>query len=144
MAAKNRYVLGLQNMQLAATSFPSGAALGPFLAGSACPMLTWCCRLAGPLHSTTLLKEEQLCCCAALLRLQLSSAPSSATLRCAPGASLSLSAASSHRVVLGRPLTWHAVLGCGQACFAEGWLCLAVCSCMRLVSLPYSAGPGQH
>lgn len=45
---------------------PSVAAHSSFLAGSACPVLTRCCRLAGT--QPTLLRDKQLCCCMALLR----------------------------------------------------------------------------
>jgi len=61
--------------------------------------------------------------CSSALRLQV---PPSAV----PGASPSPSAASPRWVARGT-LTWQTAL----ACFAGGgWLCSAVCSCMRLVS----------
>lgn len=82
-----------------------------------------------------------LCCCLALLRLQLSSVPS-ATLPSALGAFLSLSATFSGSAEGAQ--TWHPALGCRQVCAAEGGLCLAVCPCMRLVSLAHSAGLGQR
>lgn len=45
---------------------------------------------------------------------------------------------------LGRgALTWHTALASVQVCSVEGWLCLALCSCMQLLSLPHSTGPGQ-
>lgn len=40
-------------------------------------------------------------------------------------------------------LTWHTALAPVQVCFVQGWLCLALCSCMQPMSLPHSTGPGQ-
>lgn len=64
----------------------------------------------------------------------------SATLHCAPG----LLPAFLQLHLLGRgALTWHPALASVQVCFVEGWLCLALCSCMQLVSLPHTQAPGQ-
>lgn len=93
---------------------PSLAARSSFLAGSACPVLTRCCRLAGT--QPTLLRDKQLCCCMALLR-HIQVPPSAVS-----------------------PRLYSAFLQLYLGCFAGGWLCLAVCSCMQVVSLPLSNG----
>ena len=81
-AASTGHVPGLRNTQLAATLSLQGLLSAPSLLDLRARCLP---GAAGPSHSPTLLGEERLCRCVALLRLQLCSAPSSATLRCARG-----------------------------------------------------------
>lgn len=92
--------------------------------------------LTGPLHSLSLLREEWLWLCSGCSSSEPGVPPSTVP----QGFS---QPSCSFTSLGGGALTWHTAVAPVQVCFVQGWLCLALCSCMQLVSLPHSTGPGQ-
>lgn len=136
--ARTGYMLGLQNIQLAAASCLPGLLLAPSLLGSACLVLTWCCRLAGPSHSPICLERSRPAAawlrsgCSSPLRLQMRPSAVPQGLYSALGQlHLLCWCRGEHKP---GPLQ----RGAGRCALQRGGFAL-LCSCMRLVSLPCSA-----
>lgn len=139
--ARTGYGLGLQNTQLAAISSLQGLLLAPSSLDLRAPCLPGAAGSRALRSHPPPQVTERGGCAAAWLCSGCSSPLRPQVPLCALPWGLYSAFLQLHLIGWhGGAQAWHT----GQVCFAEGWLCLAVCSCMQLASLPHSTGPGQR